>query len=219
MPLFVFLQRQKVSVPKAAEAAVLCMKMPPGCDRFALRQCLRRGCSCSPVWGSPTPPTVDRWRKDVKCEPPPKSPWRGPRHWGRCTASHRGRCIGSRLQISIMKSTPSGEMHRKHHSIGAEVSQTNQDCHDRERQADLQSQDCHDRQRQISANQDRHNPQVDQPMLRRCGSHSKGPIEETKPDNSETKRTKYEGAICPSSYFCSARRFLCPKLLWLQSCA
>ena len=68
MPLFVFLQRQKVSVHKAAMAAVLCMKMPPGCDRFALRQCLRRGCCYSPVWGSPTPPTVDRWRKDVKCE-------------------------------------------------------------------------------------------------------------------------------------------------------
>ena len=44
---------------------------------------------------------------------PPKFPWRGLRHWGRCNASHRGRCTASRLQISITKSTPSGEMHRK----------------------------------------------------------------------------------------------------------
>ena len=71
IPLFVFMQCQKVSVHNAAVAAVSCMKMQPGCDRFALRQCLRRGCSCSPVWGSPTPPAVDRRRKDAKCEPPP----------------------------------------------------------------------------------------------------------------------------------------------------
>ena len=100
-----------------------------------------------------------------------------------------------------MKSTPSGEMHRKHHSIGAEVSQANQDRHDRERQTDLQSQDCHDRQRQISANQDRHDPQVEQPRLRGCGSTSKGSIKETKPDKSETKRTKYEGARMPLFVF------------------
>ena len=99
MPLFVFLQCHKVSVHKAAAAAVLCMKMPPGCDRFALRQWLRRGCGCSA--------SATSTGNSVRLQS---------RAWGHkspklFTADGRMRNAGPK--ISMARTTPLGQMHRE----------------------------------------------------------------------------------------------------------